>query len=234
MDTEQPAQPSQEPSQEPSAQPAATRHQCSLSITQFGKYLIFACAGCGASQKWKPLSVLRKMVKGCRCRPTLRQTGNHPLHNHWRYMINSCYSSWHSNYSKVGALGIKVCNRWHTFANYVEDVGSPPGPRTSWCYCRIDPAKDFSPDNCRWFTRLERMRHVPSAVAVTKLWYTRERLSGPSREQVTLRQLSLLTELPYIRLLRIWKKHPTDDADELLRRYNSKWRALDEFHAASS
>lgn len=51
-----------------------------------------------------------------------------------------------------GARGIKVCERWLTFANFLADMGEKPKGKT---LDRIDGTKGYFKENCRWATPLE-------------------------------------------------------------------------------
>ena len=45
------------------------------------------------------------------------------LHKRWAKMLERCYSPQCKEFASYGAKGVKVCKRWHTFANFLEDVG---------------------------------------------------------------------------------------------------------------
>ncbi len=79
----------------------------------------------------------------------------------WRYMRRACDSPTHGAYPGVGAKGIRVCERWHSFANFQADMGvrPRPGKGAATTLLRLDESADFAPENCRWATRAERMRH---------------------------------------------------------------------------
>lgn len=44
------------------------------------------------------------------------------LRGRWKSMMLRCYNEKDPNYSEYGALGVKVCNRWHNVENYLSDI----------------------------------------------------------------------------------------------------------------
>lgn len=60
-------------------------------------------------------------------------------------------------YKYYGGKGVKVCERWQEFGNFLADMGERPSPDHS--VERNDSNGDYEPSNCRWATKKEQMRN---------------------------------------------------------------------------
>ncbi len=82
--------------------------------------------------------------------------GNSPTYNSWNMMKKRCNNPKATGYEYYGGRGIHVCERWNKFENFLEDMGIRPEGTT---LDRIDPDKDYSPENCRWADKQTQMNN---------------------------------------------------------------------------
>lgn len=95
----------------------------------------------------------------------------------WAAMIQRCENPENSAYPNYGAKGITVCPRWReSFDNFAGDMGPrPPGALIE----RVDSAKGYGPDNCKWASRREQNRNRPNfclsvdGVSLQDVWQAR-------------------------------------------------------------
>lgn len=78
----------------------------------------------------------------------------------WNSMLNRCRNKKSNNWKNYGAKGITVCDRWHTFELFWEDMQK--GYTDAMTIDRIDNSKGYSPDNCRWVDAKEQGRNKAS------------------------------------------------------------------------
>jgi hypothetical protein len=127
----------------------------------------WACrCDCGKAVDVLAWSLACGMTRSCGCLhlQIVRQKGRNarhgltrsPVHNAWVEMRKRCADLEHPNY---GARGIKVCDRWAAFENFLADMGHPP----AGCELdRIDVNGDYEPGNCRWIDLVGQARNKRS------------------------------------------------------------------------
>lgn len=71
-------------------------------------------------------------------------------YNIWIQMRQRCENPNHPGYKNYGGRGIRVCVRWHTFDNFIADMGSKPEGHSIE---RDNVNGWYAPDNCRWIPR---------------------------------------------------------------------------------
>lgn len=79
-------------------------------------------------------------------------TGRSGTYTTWEAMNMRCNNPNYEWYYMYGGRGIKVCERWRKFENFLEDMGERPEGRT---LDRIDGNLGYYKANCRWATPQE-------------------------------------------------------------------------------
>jgi len=73
-------------------------------------------------------------------------------------MIQRCENPKSPNYPRYGARGTTVCERWHDFRLFLEDMGECDDPNLNLDRFPNN-AGNYEPGNCRWATRVEQARN---------------------------------------------------------------------------
>lgn len=75
----------------------------------------------------------------------------------WQSMLGRCLNPNDPAFDDYGGRGIKVCNRWLIFENFLEDMGERP---ENLSLDRIKNNKGYFKKNCRWATRKEQANNT--------------------------------------------------------------------------
>lgn len=128
-----------------------------------------AVCDCGSSRIVNGASLRAGITKSCGCiqREKARAAGDRTrthglsgtsIYSIWDSMIQRCENPNRKDFKTYGLRGITVCERWHTFENFLSDMGARPYGLT---LDRKDGSLGYSPENCRWATTKEQARNRP-------------------------------------------------------------------------
>lgn len=117
---------------------------------------------CGTKKAVQSRHLLSGAVVSCGCHRKTNST-SHGMHKTrpykiWHGMITRCTNPNRKEYKNYGGRGIVVCEMWHDFRNFWEDMKD--GYSDGLSIDRIDNDGDYEPGNCRWSTQKEQARNT--------------------------------------------------------------------------
>lgn len=88
----------------------------------------------------------------------------HPDYTVWSKMKSRCLNPKLKDYKHYGGRGIKVCERWNSFENFIADMGWRPSKGFS--IERDDVNGDYCPENCRWIPVRKQNRNTRKTIMI--------------------------------------------------------------------
>jgi hypothetical protein len=88
----------------------------------------------------------------------LQDSKSSPTYTSWSAMHSRCRLEGRDNADRYRALGVKVCERWESFDNFLADMGERPKGTTLDRY--PNTKGHYEPGNCRWATPREQARNT--------------------------------------------------------------------------
>ena len=148
---------------------------------QRSRYGLYECQYCGRQWEVVVHSVERGGTKSCGC---LKGEGHglsgHKLYGTWKQMVQRCTNPKHKNYGDYGGRGIIICEEWLDIKKFIAWAESTHPNIEGYTLDRIDNAKGYNPDNCRWADRTtqavnRRIQKSNKSGYVGVIWHIRDK-----------------------------------------------------------
>lgn len=82
-------------------------------------------------------------------------------------MLRRCYDTEDADYNNYGGKGVEVCEEWRNSADAFEKWALSHGYASDLTIDRMDPNKNYCPENCRWITASDNARYKSTTNYIT-------------------------------------------------------------------
>lgn len=111
------------------------------------------------AEKNKKISIaMRGNKNSLRHGHAIHGTKGSPTYRSWLAMKTRCYTHGRDNADRYVDRGVKICERWESFDNFLADMGERPKGKTLDRWPNING--NYEPANCRWATPTEQARNT--------------------------------------------------------------------------
>ena len=109
-------------------------------------------------------------TRSCGCLKRERMVETHTTHGHspsngefsptyrcWDGMVSRTTNPNHGHWKYYGGKGVRTCERWRKFQNFLADMGEKPGK--DYHIHRLNSDGNYEKSNCVWMQKSEHLRH---------------------------------------------------------------------------